>query len=77
MKGRPAVHGPPRTPVGNREARAAWLRSWLASGHLTCSEAATALDVPPDAIEDIAAGKVALANPSWQKLAALVATKVH
>jgi hypothetical protein len=73
MVGRPRTNGP----VGNREARAAWLRSWLKSGYLTPDAVASALDIQSAAVEDIASGKVGLANTSWEKVAQLVAGRLN
>ena len=61
-------------PLGTQSERARWLASWLASGRLSREAAAEAAGLEPEHIDEIAAGRSALASPTWQKLAALVAT---
>jgi hypothetical protein len=64
-------------PRGTRQAKAAWLRTHLASGVLNTAEIAAVLEIRGKDVGAIAAGKIALANPSWAKLRELVGVKVH
>jgi hypothetical protein len=66
-----------RAPKGTQRAKAAWLRQHLEAGIVTPDTVASALAIRPDHVAEIATGKIGLAIPSWRKLAALVATKVH
>jgi hypothetical protein len=64
-----------RVPSGSQRQKAAWLRGHLEAGIVTPHAVASALAIRPDQVDPIAAGKIGLANTSWQKIAALVVTK--
>jgi hypothetical protein len=66
-----------RTPKGTQRAKAAWLRAHLDSGVVTPDAVASALAIPPNNVPEIAAGKIALASTSWQKVARLVAARMN
>lgn len=57
------------SPIGNRGAKAAWLRSHLAAGTLTRDTVAALLAIAPTDVDQIAGGKTGLSNSSWNKLA--------
>jgi hypothetical protein len=64
-------------PRGSRRAKAEWLRDLLDEGLVTTDAVASALAIGPDEVGEIAEGKVGLGSSSWQKLAALVASRVN
>jgi hypothetical protein len=67
----------PRAPIGTSRDKSAWLRSWLANGRVTSAEVAHTVGIGHGDVEALAAGKTVIGNTSWQKLAELVASKVH
>jgi hypothetical protein len=64
-------------PRGSQQQKAAWLRDHLEAGVVTNDTVASTLAIRTDQVDPIAAGKVALANTSWQKIAALVASTMN
>src|SRR5690606_29107531 len=62
---------------GDPASKAAWLRSWVASGRLTSAEVAATLDLLPGDVEQVASGARRLRQGAWQKLAALVEGRLH
>jgi hypothetical protein len=66
-----------RSPRGTQRTKAAWLRQQLEAGIITPDAVASVLAIRPDHVAEIATGKVALANTGWEKVAALVASKVN
>jgi hypothetical protein len=59
-------------PRGTRRAKAAWLREHLEAGAVTLCAVAAALEIRPDDVEAIAAGRTELGNNSWARIAALI-----
>ena len=57
--------------------KSAWLRSWLTNGRITSADVAHTVGIGHGDVEALAAGKTVIGNKSWQKLAELVASKVH
>jgi hypothetical protein len=66
-----------RAPKGTQRSKASWLCDHHAAGILTPDAVASVLAIQPHEVELIASGKIALANTSWEKLAALVASRTR
>ena len=64
-------------PKGTQKAKAAWLRDHLEAGVLSAIDVESALEIRADDVGAVSAGKTNIGSKSWQKLAALVATKVN
>ncbi len=65
---------PTHRPISLRQ-RLAWLCAALASKTLTVGMIAAELSIPPDAVMQLAAGKVGIANCAWRRLEALAGAR--
>jgi hypothetical protein len=66
-----------RAPKGSRRDKAEWLRAHLDAGVLTTEAVASALEIQPAHVDEIALGKSEIAVTGWRRLTALAAERLH